>query len=697
MSDGTHPGELVPDRPPALALANMARAAGPPLLFGLRLWASVCLALYVAFWLELDNAYWAGTSAAIVCQPHLGASLRKGWFRMIGTVVGAVVIVVLTAVFPQNRFGFLVGLALWGGACALVATLLRNFAAYAAALAGYTAAIVASDQLGATGGPNGQAFMLAVYRVSEIWIGIVSAGIVLAGTDFGDAPRRLAAQFAALAAEIAKGFSSSLALAGLSSSDTLQPVRRELIRRVIALDSIMDESLGESSRLRYHSPLLQGAIDGLFYALAAWRGVVVRLSRLPKDVARREANAILRSIPTELRFAARRPRQDHTLDRKNPSGKRAECDGGGPRLASATDRLAVAPAFASPARAANLLAGFAAVLDGLALLMAAPSRIRSRPRMTLHVPDWLPALVNGGRAFVTIAAVEVFWIATEWPNGALAITFTAIPVILLAPRADAAYAQAVSFTIGVAIAAVCAAIILFAVLPQLTTFAGLSMAMALYLVPVGMLMAQASPAMFALVAAMSGNFVPLLAPANQMNYDTVQFYNSALAIVAGSGVAALSFRLLPPLSPAFRVERLLELTLRDLRRLATANVGRLPADWEGRIYKRLVAMPDEAEPLQRAQLLAALSVGHEIIELRRFAPQLGLASDLDGALEPFAQGNSAAAVAQLERLDRRLASLTESDSQTVLILRERAGLLLICDALALMRASRLLRRRRIQI
>ena len=77
-------------------LANAARAAGPPLLFGLRLWVSVCLALYVAFWLELDNAYWAGTSAALVCQPHLGASLRKGWFRMIGTLVGAVFIVVRT-------------------------------------------------------------------------------------------------------------------------------------------------------------------------------------------------------------------------------------------------------------------------------------------------------------------------------------------------------------------------------------------------------------------------------------------------------------------------------------------------------------------------------------------------------------------------------------------------------------------------
>ncbi|HEY2532006.1 MAG TPA: FUSC family protein, partial [Xanthobacteraceae bacterium] len=130
---------------------NAASVVGPPLLFGLRLWASVCLALYVAFWLQLDNAYWAGTSAAIVCQPRLGASMRKAWFRMIGTLAGAVAIVLLTALFPQNRVAFLAGLAIWGAACAFVTTLLRNFAAYAAALAGYTAAIIASDQLGATG------------------------------------------------------------------------------------------------------------------------------------------------------------------------------------------------------------------------------------------------------------------------------------------------------------------------------------------------------------------------------------------------------------------------------------------------------------------------------------------------------------------------------------------------------------------
>src|SRR5258708_29812565 len=103
-------------------LTDAARMIGPPLLFGVRLWASVCLALYVAFWLELENAYWAGTSAAIVCQPHLGASLRKASYRMVGTVIGAVFIVVLSAAFPQDRASFLLGLALWGGACTVLSS-----------------------------------------------------------------------------------------------------------------------------------------------------------------------------------------------------------------------------------------------------------------------------------------------------------------------------------------------------------------------------------------------------------------------------------------------------------------------------------------------------------------------------------------------------------------------------------------------
>src|SRR5258706_6785677 len=175
------------------SVTDALAGAREPLLFGVRLWASVCLALFVAFWIQLDNPYWAGTSAAVVCQPQLGASLRKGWFRMIGTVIGAVTIVVLTACFPQDRIGFFVLLALWGGLCAFGATVLHNFASYAAALAGYTAAIVGAGVLGATGGPSSEVFLQAIFRASEICIGIMCAGVVLAGTDLGGAQRRLAA------------------------------------------------------------------------------------------------------------------------------------------------------------------------------------------------------------------------------------------------------------------------------------------------------------------------------------------------------------------------------------------------------------------------------------------------------------------------------------------------------------------------
>src|SRR4051794_30770045 len=222
----------------AQSLAEALRTMWPPLLFGLRLWASVSLALYAAFWFQLDNPFWAGASASIVCQPQLGASLRKGWFRMLGTLVGAIMSVVLTACFAQDRLLFLGFLAMWAAACAFVATLLRNFASYAASLAGYTAAIVSSDLLGTVGGVDADAaFLLAVTRASEICLGIVCAGLVLAGTDLGGAPRRLAGLLAELTGGIASGLVGTLTAAGREPQET-RAAQRDFLRRAIALDPI---------------------------------------------------------------------------------------------------------------------------------------------------------------------------------------------------------------------------------------------------------------------------------------------------------------------------------------------------------------------------------------------------------------------------------------------------------------------------
>ncbi len=124
----------------------------------------------------------------------------------------------------------------------------------------------------------------------------------------------------------------------------------------------------------------------------------------------------------------------------------------------------------------------------------------------------------------------------------------------------------------------------------------------------------------------------------------------------GCVLAPLSFRLLPPLSPSLRVRRLLALTLRDLRRLAVGPFPPRPEAWQGRLYGRLEALPDQAEPLQRARLLAALSVGDDIIQLRMISALLDLGPELDAALGAVAQGDGAVATKWLARLDRRLAS-----------------------------------------
>jgi uncharacterized membrane protein YccC len=438
-------------------LWRLAGGALSAFAFGLRMWASVCLALYVAFWLELDNPFWAGTTAAIVCQPQLGASLRKGWFRMIGTLVGAVMSVVLVACFPQDRVLFLGGLALWGAVCSFLATLLRNFASYAAALAGYTVAIIAGELLGATGGVNADAaFLVAVTRASEVCIGIVCAGVVLAGTDLGGAPRRLASLFANLSAGIMSQFTGTLVMAGPELPDT-QPVRREFIRRVIALDPIIDQSLGESSRLRYHSPVLQRAVDGLFAALAGWRAVANHLVRLPNDAARQEAAVILQSLPQELR-----PLPEHGEPARwiaDPTSLH--------RISDTTIQRLIDLPVGTPSlrlladKAAEVLAGMGHVLNGLALLVDDPTWPvpRSRGVIRLHVPDWLPALVDAGRTLVVIVAITLFWIVSVWPSGAGAITFAAIIVILFAPQADQAYAAAMFVTVGAVLDVVLTAII----------------------------------------------------------------------------------------------------------------------------------------------------------------------------------------------------------------------------------------------
>ena len=297
-------------RASAAFASERLRGATPALLFGLRLWASVCLAFYVAFALELSEPSWAATTAALVCQPVLGASLRKALFRLIGTVIGAIAIVVLAALFRQDRVGFLVGLALWCAASAFVATLLRNFAAYAAALAGYTAAISRSTSSGrsaARAATSSSSPSTARSRSASALSARESCWRSPISATRGENSRRSSPP-----CRPRSWMGSPNALSPPAPALRFQALRRDLLRRVIALDPIIDAAIGEASDLRYRSPVLQRAVFGLMETISAWRKAAFEIAR-NRDAKRREEVA---PFTTDCRASG--PRPTRSTRRKGP-------------------------------------------------------------------------------------------------------------------------------------------------------------------------------------------------------------------------------------------------------------------------------------------------------------------------------------------------------------------------------------------
>ena len=640
------------------ALRRGAEASA--VLFGLRLWASVCLALYTVFWLQLDDPYWAATSAGIVAQTGLGASLRKGRFRAIGTVTGGIAIVMLIAVFPQNHLALLVSLALWAAACGYFATILPNFGGYAAALAGYTTAIVFASIIS-----NPQnVFMHAVWRVTEIGIGILCAELVHSLTDLGHARERLARALADIGRGIATGLTQTLQQS--HGWEELRVARRALIRAVIALDATIDAAVGEPSHLQRQAGVLYAAQEALFVALSAWRGIANHLSALPRQQAIEIDAALLPDLSKLADCAwadgAQVAREISRVESRIAANT-ATTDVSSRLVVDGTVR-----ALQALERVANALALTTGSVEG--------SSSRRSPRS--RVPDVLPPVLNAVRIFLALLFAEVFWIVTEWPDGPTLITFTAIGVILFSARAEAAFAGAVEFAVGCAGACVVAVILNLAILPAVPSdFLSLAVVLSMVLVPLGML-AAGSWHKTAFVA-MVTNVMPILAIQNEPSYEATRVLNTAIAVFAGTALAAIAIRLVPPLPAARRIQRLLALTLCDLRWLLVGRRRFTQAVWVRLVSQRLAVMPLQASLEERAQLLAALSVGEAAISLLGARRQASAGRALDQAFADLAEANIVAAREELTRFSAQQFAHAEVEPQREMQAAVQATL--IADAL----------------
>src|SRR6266850_7604276 len=87
------------------------------MIFAIKTTASGLISLLIAFTFNLDQPQWALLTVFIVSQPQSGLVLAKSFYRIIGTLIGAAVALLLVALFAQERVLFLGTLSIWIGLC----------------------------------------------------------------------------------------------------------------------------------------------------------------------------------------------------------------------------------------------------------------------------------------------------------------------------------------------------------------------------------------------------------------------------------------------------------------------------------------------------------------------------------------------------------------------------------------------------
>lgn len=630
MSDAYDACSIAVRRPLVAFQALWARIyfLGPRFLFGFRLAASVCLALYVTYFLELQNSFWAATTAAIVCQPSLGASLQKARYRVVGTIVGALVMVALFATFPQQRNSLLLGLALWCGICGFAVVMLRNFASYAAALSGVTATIIFADSLT---DPN-SAFFLAVIRASEISVGIAAAGFIFLLTDFGSSSRQLLQTLKQSADQLAKGFTATLEQE--KETPELQAARRAAVRSLGPLNVQIDAAIGESAYLRSRTGNLRHMLDALVSALVAWRNVsnhivqrhdnAIPVSRTVVPLLQSIGLSQINHCPEQLQ---RRCREVVAQIRYIPTSDATGC-----LVVDASRDVAMA------------LSG---LVDGVVLLDRRKSE-RIAPRVQpLVLTDLLPAALNGLRVFLAVLGTSIFWVASAWPNGSFAIVFAAAATLIFGSFGDLARPLSRDYAIGAGLMIVLGSVLYFAVLPSISSFPALIATLATLFFVIGTM--QAGSWHSVMFLAMSIVSLPILGVANPISYSASTYFNLALAVLLGTIIGSLLFVIMPVIPPETRARRLLALSLRDFRRL---SLGKRAADerrWTALLSRRIEALPSQTTPEQAGGMMALLALGQAVIHLR--SPLSGPSHALlSHGLRALAGGRLAAARESLEAL-----------------------------------------------
>ncbi|MCJ2042825.1 FUSC family protein [Methylobacterium sp. J-059] len=492
--------------------------------FALRIWLAMMLALYAAFWLQLDSASSAATGVAILAQPKRGQAISKAAYRFLGTVIGGIVAIVFMALFAQDRVTLLVAFAVWIGVCVFIAQYLQDTRAYGAMLSGYTVAIIALAHIDA---PQ-STFDAAVGRLAAITVAIVTITFI---NDALASPSTWRTLLPTLASAYAG--TKTFAREAFTSGDPGALRTAALIRTIAPMRADASAIAGELDDGPYRAAGARSAIAALYVMAAASRAAANAAASL-----RHPSSAVEEAIG---------------LCREVASGGVGEPDAGRLDRIDARLRDLVDAAVRDGRRPLDELVALQRCLDFVNAATFADDGLRALadghvPLRDVKLPthrDFPVALRAALRVAIGFGLTAAFMVLSGLPQTSFALVQVASTCALSSTAPDPKK-FAVGVLIGMPLASLFAGIVLFGFLNGNQGFPLLAIAM---IVPVFVAcFLSLNPSTFG-IGFIALVFTPvLIAPENPQSYDPQTFLMNAVLVMASAVILFLAVRLVLPIS-----------------------------------------------------------------------------------------------------------------------------------------------------
>ncbi len=565
--------------------------------YALRNSLAMCLSLWIAFALNLDEPYWAMTSAAVVSFPTVGGVISKSIGRIIGSLLGAAASVIIAGHCLNDPWLFTLVIAAWIGWCTFVSNHYQNNVSYAFALAGYTTAIIAFSTVNTAG--TQQIFDIAQARVCEVITGILCGGLMmmlLPSTSDGEA----------LLTSLRRMQSRLLEHAELlwqtDHNPQLRASHEGLIGQILTMNLLRIQAFWSHYRLRRQNNVL----NFILHRQLRITSVITSLRRMLVNWPTPPEN--LMPVLSQLLQVLQQP----------------DCDKY--QLAKILQQIAPHDEFDYRHRAFWLRLQhfcwlYLQVNRWLAQLDKEPTAgLPPPPSVTALArhTDSYEAAYNGLRTFVCIVIGCAFWINTQWSSGSAALALAAVSCVLYSATPSPTDSIATLMKAIVLLSIGCF-ILKFGVMVQIEDFWQFAVLLFPILLTMQMMKLQhpTYASLWGQLIVFMGSF---LSVTNPPSYDYQEFLNDNIGKLVGVMLAGVAFQLLRPSSDKRKSRRIIRMLRRDFIDQISSHPQQSQNQFESLIYHRVSQLNLSKDQAARLWLLrwgmVLLNCSHVVWQLR---------------------------------------------------------------------------------